>query len=66
MLGFVLGPLMEEHLRRALLIYGGDPAIFLARPVSAGLMIAAVLLLAASLIRAWRLRRSSIEEQGQE
>jgi len=65
-LGFVLGPLMEEHLRRALLIYGGDPAIFLARPVSAGLMISAVLLLAASLIRAWRLRRSSIEEQGQE
>ena len=33
-LGFVLGPLMEENLRRAMRIAGGDPMIFLHRPIS--------------------------------
>jgi putative tricarboxylic transport membrane protein len=44
-LGFVLGPLMEENLRRAMKISGGDPMIFLNRPISLGLLIAAALLL---------------------
>ena len=39
-LGFVLGPLMEENLRRAMKISGGDPMIFLSRPISLGLLIA--------------------------
>jgi putative tricarboxylic transport membrane protein len=43
-LGFVLGPLMEENLRRAMRISGGDPMIFLNRPISLGLLIAAALL----------------------
>ncbi len=34
MLGFVLGPLMEENLRRAMRISRGDPMIFLQRPIS--------------------------------
>ena len=38
LLGFVLGPLMEENLRRAMLIARGDPTIFLTRPISAGLL----------------------------
>jgi putative tricarboxylic transport membrane protein len=44
-LGFVLGPLMEENLRRAMRISGGDPMIFLHRPISLGLLIASLLLL---------------------
>jgi TctA family transporter len=45
-LGFVLGPLMEENLRRALRISGGDPMIFVNRPISLGLLIASLCLLA--------------------
>jgi TctA family transporter len=44
-LGFVLGPLMEDNLRRAMRISSGDPMIFINRPISLGLLIAAVLLL---------------------
>jgi TctA family transporter len=43
-LGFVLGPLMEENLRRAMRISSGDPMIFLSRPISCGLLIAAAML----------------------
>ena len=46
-LGFVLGPLMEENLRRAMRISSGDPMIFLNRPISLGLLIAALALCAA-------------------
>jgi TctA family transporter len=45
LLGFVLGPMMEEYLRRALLLSRGDWSVFLTRPLSAGLLVAAVLLL---------------------
>jgi putative tricarboxylic transport membrane protein len=45
LLGFVLGPMMEENLRRALLLSRGDPFVFLTRPISAGLLIAAALLI---------------------
>jgi len=44
LLGFVLGPMMEENLRRALLLSRGDPSVFLTRPISAGLLAAAILL----------------------
>ncbi|MFQ3622874.1 MAG: tripartite tricarboxylate transporter permease [Acetobacteraceae bacterium] len=48
LLGFILGPLMEEHLRRAMLLSRGDPMVFLNRPISAAfvLVTAALLLLA--------------------
>ena len=45
LLGFVLGPMMEENLRRALLLSRGDPFVFLHRPISLGLLVAAVLLI---------------------
>jgi putative tricarboxylic transport membrane protein len=49
-LAFVLGPLMEENLRRAMLLARGDPTVFVTRPISAGLMlISAVLLILAIL-----------------
>jgi TctA family transporter len=38
LLGFVLGPLMEENLRRALLLSRGDLGTFLDRPISAGIL----------------------------
>ena len=45
LLGFVLGPMLEEHLRRAMIISRGDPAIFIERPISLGLLIFAALAL---------------------
>jgi TctA family transporter len=44
LLGFILGPLMEENLRRALLLSRGDWSTFVTRPLSLGLLVAAVLL----------------------
>jgi TctA family transporter len=44
LLGFVLGPMMEEILRRAMLLSRGDPTVFLTRPLSAVMLAAAVLL----------------------
>src|SRR6266436_699270 len=50
LLGFVLGPLMEENLRRAMLIARGDPTTFVTRPISGALIgIAVVLLVFAAL-----------------
>src|SRR6187397_136358 len=45
LLGFVLGPMMEENLRRAMLLSRGDPVVFLTRPISAVMLAAAVLLI---------------------
>jgi putative tricarboxylic transport membrane protein len=45
LLGFILGPMMEENLRRALLLSRGDWSTFIVRPLSAGLLIAAVLMI---------------------
>jgi TctA family transporter len=44
LLGFILGPMMEENLRRALLLSRGDWSTFVTRPLSAGLLIAAALM----------------------
>ena len=50
LLGFVLGPLMEENLRRAMLIARGDATVFLTRPISAGLLAIALLLLVIAVL----------------
>lgn len=55
-LGFVLGDMMEQNLRRALPISNGDPAILLASPVSKGLWVAAALMLVVPLVL--RLRKA--------
>jgi len=44
-LGFILGPLMEENLRRSLVISRGDPMIFINRPISATLLVATLLMI---------------------
>jgi putative tricarboxylic transport membrane protein len=60
LLGFVLGPLMEENLRRALLISRGDPTVFFTRPISLGFMIATVLIVLIMVVPAVRARRAAI------
>ena len=52
LLGFVLGPMMEENLRRALLLSRGDWSVFVTRPLSAGLLVLALILLALTLVPA--------------
>jgi putative tricarboxylic transport membrane protein len=44
LLGLILGPMMEENLRRAMLLSRGDWSVFITRPLSAGLLAAAALL----------------------
>ena len=53
-LAMVLGPLMEENLRRSLQLSDGDPAIFFTRPISAGFMIATAILLLLFILPALR------------
>ena len=60
LLGFVLGPLMEENLRRALLISRGDPTVFFTRPISLGFMIATALIVLIMVVPAVRARRAAI------
>ena len=60
LLGFVLGPMMEENLRRALLMSRGDPFVFLSRPISLGFLIATVAILIVMAAPAIRRRRGEI------
>src|SRR5262245_29568622 len=59
-LGFVLGPLMEENLRRAMLIARGDATVFLTRPISGALIATAVLLLVIAALPLIRRRRDEV------
>ncbi|MDM9628010.1 tripartite tricarboxylate transporter permease [Rhizobium sp. S152] len=45
LLGFILGPMLEENLRRAMLISHGDPSVFVRSPLSLGLLLVAVAVL---------------------
>ena len=57
LLGFILGPMMEENLRRALLLSRGDWTVFVTRGLSAGLLAAAVLMLVIVLLPAVKSKR---------
>jgi TctA family transporter len=57
LLGFILGPMMEEYLRRALLMSKGDPAVLVTRPISATLLAVSVVALVVVLLPALRRRR---------
>lgn len=63
LLGFILGPLMEEHLRRSLLLSRGDAMVFLERPISAGLLAAGAALLLWTL---WGSVRKTMRERAAE
>ena len=60
LLGFVLGPMMEENLRRAMLMSRGDPRVFLTEPISLAFIIATVLIVGVMMAPAFRKRRSDI------
>ena len=59
-LGFVLGPLMEENLRRALLISRGDPSVFIMRPISASMLAVAAFLLVLIVVPQIRRKRAEV------
>ncbi|MBV8512026.1 MAG: tripartite tricarboxylate transporter permease [Xanthobacteraceae bacterium] len=65
LLGFVLGPLMEENLRRAMLIARGDPMTFLYRPISATLLAIAVFLLVLAVLPMIRSKRDVVFVEGE-
>lgn len=65
LLGFVLGPMMEENLRRALLISRGDFGVFISRPISATLLCASVVLLILLLIPTLRRNRVEAFQEGE-
>jgi putative tricarboxylic transport membrane protein len=62
LVGFVLGPMMEEHLRRAMLLSRGDPYIFIDfanRPISATLLVICALTLGLMLMPALRKKKEA-------
>jgi putative tricarboxylic transport membrane protein len=60
LLGFILGPMLEENLRRAMIISRGDPTVFITRPISAGLVITAVLVLIVVLMPSVAKKREEV------
>ncbi|RTL42318.1 MAG: tripartite tricarboxylate transporter permease [Burkholderiales bacterium] len=65
LLGFILGPMMEENLRRALLLARGDWSTFLTRPLSAGLLIAAALMIVLVMLPSIKSKREeAFQEEG--
>ena len=59
LLGLVLGPILEENLRRSLLISRGNPAVFLERPISLAILILAVCILAIFSLPSFMKRRAA-------
>jgi TctA family transporter len=62
-LGFVLGTMLEENFRRAMLLSGGDPMVFVQRPISATLLAVAVILLAILIFPAIRRKRQEVLQE---
>ena len=60
LLGFILGPMMEENLRRALLLSRGDWSTFVTHPLSAGLLAAAALMIVVVMLPSIRQRRETV------
>ncbi len=60
LLGFVLGPLIETNLRRAMLIARGDPMVFLERPIACGFVLATALLILVPLFKSLRRKRAAV------
>jgi putative tricarboxylic transport membrane protein len=62
-LGFVLGTMLEENFRRAMLLSGGNPMVFVQRPISATLLAVAVILLAILIFPAIRRKREEVLQE---
>ena len=59
-LGFVLGPLMEENFRRAMYLSRGSPMVFVERPISALLLSMSVVLLVILVLPAVKQKREEV------
>ncbi len=64
LLGFILGPMMEEYLRRALLIAKGDATVLITRPISATMLVLAACLLVLVLLPAFGRTRDAAFKEG--
>jgi len=62
MLGFVLGPMVEENLRRALQVSDGDPTVFFTRPISLSFIVATFLILVVMIFPAVRNRYKKVSD----
>jgi TctA family transporter len=60
LLGFILGPLLEENLRRAMIISRGNALVFVERPISAGILVLAVVVLVVVFLPSVSRRREEI------
>jgi putative tricarboxylic transport membrane protein len=60
LLGFVLGPMLEENLRRAMILGRGDPSIFVTRPISLTLLLLTAAVLVVMLLPAIRKKRDEV------
>jgi len=60
LLGFVLGPLLEENLRRAMILSKGDPMTFITRPISATLLVLAAAVLVIVFLPAVKKKRAEV------
>jgi TctA family transporter len=66
LLGFIIGPMMEEYLRRALLLSRSDPTVFVTRPISATMLaIAALALIAVALPVLRKKREEAFHEEAE-
>ncbi|MFO1184886.1 MAG: tripartite tricarboxylate transporter permease [Bauldia sp.] len=64
LLGFILGPMLEDHLRRAMIKSRGDPLVFFQRPISAALLVAAVAVLIITILpQVSRTRETVFQEE---
>jgi putative tricarboxylic transport membrane protein len=65
LLAFILGPLMEEYLRRAMLMSRGNPMVFLQRPISASLLVLALVAILLVFIPAFsKTREEAFVDEG--
>ena len=65
LLGFILGPMMETYLRRAMLLSRGDPMVFVTSPLSLTFLIMSALLLLVVILPAIRrTRQTAFQEEG--
>ena len=62
LLGFVLGPMMEENLRRAMLVSRGDPMIFVERPICLAILLCAIALIVVMALPKIRSARETVRE----
>jgi putative tricarboxylic transport membrane protein len=62
-LGFILGPLMEENFRRAMMISRGDLTVFLTRPISGFLLFLSLILLIILILPAVRSKRAAVFQE---